>query len=63
VAQPESPYSRSIGLSGLIRWLIVVAGVIAVGAAFAAGFYALAIAGVVFLAAIAGLGYRAWRAR
>ena len=60
MTQPDSPYSRSIGLSGLIRWLIVVAGVIAVGAAFSAGFYALAIAGVVFwpllLALAIGLG-------
>jgi hypothetical protein len=63
VTRPDSPFSRSIGLAGLIRWLIVVAGVIAIGAAFAAGFYALAITGLVFLAAAAALGYRAWRAR
>lgn len=63
MTQPGSPYSRSIGLSGLIRWLIVVVGAIAVVAAFVAGFYALAIAGVVFLAAAAGLGYWARRAR
>jgi len=63
VTQPGSPYSRSIGLAGLVRWLIVVVGAIAVIAAFAAGFYALAIAGVVFLAAAAALGYRAGRTR
>jgi hypothetical protein len=63
MTEPGSPSSRSIGISGLIRWLIVVAGVIAVSAAFAAGFYGLAITGVVFLAAAAGLGYRARRGR
>lgn len=61
--QTDSPLSRSISLSGVIRWLIAAAAVIAIGAAFAAGNYALAIGGVVFLAAAATLGYRAWRAR
>ena len=61
--RPDSPLTRSIGLSGVVRWLITVAAVIAVGAAFANGRYALAIAGLVFLVAAAWLGYRAWRAR
>lgn len=59
----HSPLKRSIGLSGVIRWLIAVVAVIAIGAAFADGQYALAIAGVVFLVAAVALGYRAWRAR
>jgi membrane protein implicated in regulation of membrane protease activity len=63
VPQTDSPLNRSIGLSGLIRWLIAVGAVVAIGAAFAAGRVALAIAGTVFLVAAVILGYRAWRAR
>lgn len=63
MSQPDSPLMRSIGLSGVLRWLIAAAAVIAIGAAFADGRYALAIAGVVFLAAAVALGYRARRAR
>jgi hypothetical protein len=63
VPPPDSPLRRSIGLSGVIRWLIAAAAVIAVGAAFAAGYFALAIAGLVFFVTAVGLGYRAWRAR
>lgn len=58
-----SPLRRSIGLTGIIRWLIAAGAVIAIGAAFADGHYALGIAGVVFLVAAVVLGYRAWRAR
>lgn len=61
--EPDSPLTRSIGLSGVIRWLIAAAAVIAVGAAFAAGHFTLAIAGLVFLVVAVALGYRAWRAR
>ena len=63
MSQTDSPLRRSIGLSGVIRWLIAAAAVIAIGAAFADGHYALAIAGIVFLVAAAALSYRAWRAR
>lgn len=59
----DSPLRRSIGLSGVSRWLIAVFAVIAIGAAFADGHYTLGIAGVVFLVVAAALGYRAWRAR
>ena len=61
--QTDSPLRRSIGLSGVIRWLIAVAAVVAIAAAFAEGFYALAIAGVVFLGLGVTLAYQAWRAR
>ena len=63
MSQIDSPLKRSIGFSGVTRWLIAVAAVIAIGAAFADGHDALAIAGLVFLAAAVALGYRAWRAR
>jgi len=59
----DNPLKRSIGLAGVIRWLIAVVAVVAVGATFADGHYALGIAGVVFLLVAAALGYRAWRAR
>lgn len=60
---PDSPLTRSIGLSGIIRWLIAAAAVIAIGAAFADGRVALAVAGLAFLVAAVALGYRARRAR
>jgi hypothetical protein len=59
----SSPLGRSIGFSGVIRWLIAVAAIIAVGAGFAAGRSALAIVGLLFFAAAITLNYRAWRAR
>jgi type IV secretory pathway VirB2 component (pilin) len=58
----DSPLNRSIGLSGLIRWLIAVAAVIAIGAAFAAGHYALAVAGAIFCILAVALGFRGRRA-
>lgn len=61
--QSESPLSRSIGLTGIFRFGIAVIAVAAIGAAFADGHYALAIAGVVFMVAAVALGYWAWRAR
>ena len=61
--QPDSPLSRSIGLTGLIRWIIAAGAVIAIGAAFAEGHLALGIAGLVFLAIALVFGYRAWRGR
>lgn len=61
--QTDSPLKRSVGLSGVLRFLIAAAAVIAIGAAFSAGRPALAVAGLVFLVAAAALAYRAWRAR
>ena len=63
MAEDKSPLNRSIGLSGVIRWLIAVFAMLAVGAAFEDGHYALGVAGAVFIAGAAILGYRAWRAR
>ncbi len=63
MAEDKSPLNRSIGLSGVIRWLIAVLAVIAVGAAFEDGHYALGAAGAVFIAGAVILGYRGWRAR
>jgi hypothetical protein len=63
MSQDKSPLSRSIGLPGVIRWLIAVLVVIAISAAFADGHYALGIAGLVFVVVAVALGYRAWRAR
>lgn len=62
MTQPESPLRRSIGLSGILRWLVAAAAVIAIGAAIADGRLALGIAGVVFLLAAVVLGYRARQA-
>ena len=61
--QPDSPLNRAIGVTGLIRWLIAVAAVIAIGAAVADGHYGLAIVEVVFFVGAAVLAYRTWRAR
>lgn len=58
----DSPLKRSIGLSGVIWFLIAVLAVIAIGAAFAAGRYTMAIVGIVFVLAAMALGYRAWHA-
>lgn len=63
MAQGESPLNRSIGLSGVIRWLIAVFAMIAIGAAFADRQYLLGVIGVVFIVGAAIVGYRAWRAR
>ena len=59
----ESPLKRSIGLSNLVRGLIGLFAVVAIGAAFAAGRIGLAIAGLLFFAVAAPLGYWAWRVR
>ena len=63
MTQTDSPLKRSIGLSTLVRGLIGLFAVIAIGAAFAAARYGLAIAGTAVLAVAAALGYRAWRIR
>lgn len=62
MTRPDAPLARSIGLSGVLRWLVTVAAVIAIGAALADGRYALGVAGVVFLAAAVVLGYLARKA-
>ena len=63
MTQPDSPLKRSIGFSNLIRGLIALFAVITIGAAFAAGRYALGIGATVFVVIAAVLGYRAWRIR
>ena len=63
MSQGNSPFSRSIGLSGFLRWLLAVAAVIAIGAAFAAGYYLLAIVCLLFVVAAIALGFRAWQSR
>jgi hypothetical protein len=61
--QPDAPLQRSIGLSGVFRWLVAIFAVIAIAGAFAVGQKLLATVGLVFLAAAVTLSYRAWRAR
>ena len=63
MTETNSPLKRSIGLSGVIRFLVAVVAVIAVGAALADDNYVLGIAGVVFVVAAVVLGVRAGRAR
>lgn len=63
MTRPVTPLTRSIGLSGALRWLVAAAAVIAIGAAIAEGRLALAVAGLVLLLAAAALSYRTWRAR
>lgn len=63
MTRPQTPLRRSIGLSGLLRWIVAVAAVIAIGAAVSERRYALGAAGVTFLVAAVVLGYRARQAR
>ena len=63
MTRPQTPLRRSIGLSGLLRWIVAVAAVIAIGAAVSERRYALSAAGVTFLVAAVVLGYRARQAR
>ena len=58
MTRPNTPLTRSIGLSGVIRWLVAAAAVIAIGAALAEGRFALAVAGAVFLLVAVVLSYR-----
>lgn len=58
----DSPINKSIGLSGVLRWLITIAAVIAVGASAVAGRYGMAAALAAFVVIAAVLGYRASRA-
>jgi hypothetical protein len=63
MADAGSPMNRSIGLAGLLRWLIVLAGTVAAGAAIADRRYGLALALFVFVLVAVVLGIRAGRAR
>lgn len=63
MTKPDSPLRRSIGLAGAIWWLIAVAAMIAVGAAFSAGRYWMGAVAVVFFVGAAALGFRARSAR
>jgi hypothetical protein len=62
MAGTNSPYGRSIGITGVVRWLLVVAAVIALGAALAAGKFALAGALLAVIAVAAVLAPWARRA-
>lgn len=62
MTRPDTPLTRSIDLSGVLRWLVALVAAIAIGAALAEGRFALAVAGLVFLAAAVILGYRARKA-
>lgn len=57
------PVRRSIGLSGVIWFIIAVGAMIAIGAAFSAGRYALTVVAAAFMVAAAVLGFRARRMR
>jgi len=59
----DSPLRRSIGLSGIVRWLIALGATLAIGAAFAARYYLLAIVGILFFLAAVALAFRGWQAR
>lgn len=63
MSESDAPLTRDIGLSGVLRWLIAVWAVIAIGDAFHEGHYGLAIAGTIFIVTAAILGFKAWRAR
>jgi drug/metabolite transporter (DMT)-like permease len=63
MSDSKSPLTRSIGTDGVIRWLVTVVAVLAIGAAFHEGHYGLGIAGVVFVLAAVMLALKAWRAR
>lgn len=54
----ESPLTHAIGLSGVMRWLIAVALVLAVGAAAADGQYTMASVVAVFAVTASVLAYR-----
>lgn len=61
MTDPNSPLTRSIGFTGAVRWLLAVAAVIAIGAAFAEGRYGLGIAGLVLLVVAVGAAVWLWR--
>ena len=52
MSDPQSPLKRSIGLSGILRFVVAITAAIAVGAALFDGRYALgAVAAAVFVGA------------
>jgi len=59
----NSPLTRSIGIAGVIRFVIAIAAVIAISDAFAERRYALAAAGLIFLGIVMVLAYLLWRSR
>ena len=59
----QSPSDRSIGLAGVIHFLIAVGAAIAIGSAFKSGSVLLGSVGVVFFLGASALAYRSWRAR
>ena len=63
MTDPNSPMSRSISVANLIRGLIALAAVIAIGAAFAAGRIMLALVLIGFVVLATCLGYWVWRSR
>lgn len=60
---PTPPLKRSIGLSGVVRFLIVVVAALAIADAFWEGRYGLGVAGLVVCAAALGGAYWLWRSR
>ncbi|MGB7212851.1 MAG: hypothetical protein WBC97_09495 [Gemmatimonadales bacterium] len=63
MTDPGSPLNRPIGVSNLVRGLIALVAVVAIGGAFADGHIGLAIAGLVFVVIAVVLGIWAWRSR
>ncbi len=61
--EPESPLKRSVSLSNLIRGVIALFAVLAIGGAFAAGQIGLGIAGGAFCVLAVVLAYWTWRRR
>ncbi|HET7025033.1 MAG TPA: hypothetical protein VFI39_07520 [Gemmatimonadales bacterium] len=63
MTDPGSPLKRPLSASNLIRGLIALVAVLAIGSAFLEGHIGMAIAGLAFVIIAAALGYRTWRAR
>jgi len=59
MSEPESPLKRSIGISGVITFLVAVTAAVTVGAAWFDGRYALAGVAAVFLVGAVVAGVRA----
>lgn len=63
MAGPDSPLTRSISLSNLVRGLLALFAFAAIAVAFAAGRIGLAIASLLFFVVATASGYWAWRLR
>jgi hypothetical protein len=63
MSEPESPLKRSIGLSGILTFVVAITAAIAVGAALFDGQYALAAVAAVFFVGATLIGIRARRHR